>query len=710
MSSSAITSFDDLFAPIPAGSAASVAPTPVVNVTQRDHAITVDAIYLNALPSGAGQSKRHAVMLIGIDKLAPARDVQVLDRADNVTRVPVPLYTAASKNGRAIYLNVLEDKLLNPGVPAGTKPAKGNSHAVPRVADPPVLLYNGKKLDVSTFGSCDAQPGDLARVFNMSITPDGFCNVTTIVRTAFDAENKLPADVRLPWALPVEQQLLPQHVTQFPTLSVVSAEEEKELKDSKTDKARKDQLRLKQRPENALPVGSVLVSVNRDLVAKREQGLATFAEPAVISERFTAGARAVMRAAFEPPPESWYYAGDVNASDDAKKIDGLGVRLSLRTQQRSPSGEKGAFMLTNMRLFARDFVGLGLRYPRAVDALLKNNSIPFYILASVDVAATARATVNAETADKRVAWENGLVMGETLLVQWRLRDYLLRHGIPVPDETLQQRFGGLLDFSAPTKPSDFDAILKPRTFANNFTPPEVKNVLSDSSDHPSGIYALDEAKGRLPDSKEFLFFVAPLFPLKETLPRDPATGAVALTAEEGHKLVMSYRAPLKSNSPSAKEVALAWLQPGPDNRRIPLFAFYAVRRDVVAAVAEFEGKHSEAATPRVYPEAPYATLDDIQLALLTGAELPLEARDPIAARAAAHAAGAGDEDEDDPQDLVFKDAVKRPPKRPHDMIATEGDDADAPPAKEARVAASRQEMLMRTLQEVRNEAREEMEQ
>ena len=606
--------------------AASARMAPIAKNVQFVDAITFDALFLrNGPPFKVIKDKQPKRLMLLPVNLASLPDVShtplpVLGYAapegsgaadDNTTRGHATLYAPATRDRRAVWLHVHEDR----NVPLAALGSDGFAAAAPgvkkasdkglvrclRPLEKPILLAEGVAQLAGMFEGAMPQPLDLVKVYNFrASSATGMFGISAVDAGMHPVANALPTDVRLAWALPYEQQLLPTALH--------------------LDRLHTAQERW------AHPMPTVLLTVNRD-------GLG-FDAPAVLPERGVPERPATgATVAIHEAPDRFYTPADAAKN----KPDEIFFSYKLRVRQIRVVGAGVTleqFMLKNVTMRSEQLTGLGIRYPRWIQALLGAHPVPFQLLVSVDVDETSReAANNDEDPAQRNGFEQGLITPRRLdHVEWLIRDYCVHRGIPVTRDTLLARYG---EFCVPYKPVDFDQVVAERSVTATFKRPKIENPLAVPG-HSSGVLALDEYTGTIPDADEYLFYALPLIALREPLPldkadKDDAPKRVVLTAEKGHALVMAHRAAVADNAKPAQQRE-AWLQAAATaadrERRTPMFVFYGVKKSVLAAVDAYDQERAAAvaraaaAVPAPLDSALPATVEDLRDQLLLVGDAP----------------------------------------------------------------------------------------
>jgi hypothetical protein len=484
--------------------------------------------------------------------------VEVIDKETRAT-ASVPLFDFATADHRAIWLNVYEDTIQK-----GSKGVKGIRET--RLAPTPLLIAERVPITVSVFRGEVPKEMALVTVYNAMATLYNdqvtVSEVQSFDPATFGDENEGPLGDRLALVFPPEQQ----HVPAILPLNLLPEEE-----------------------RDAIPMPLVRLMVNRDrCVPEAEQGgdlmwrlpnVIKTAEMIAANPPGTMEDAAVTDVTYLACPESYVHWSGAGASDP---LDRTEVRLSLRVRQLPNGADRHTvrhFLLNRVTLYGESCVGLGTRYPRTVQALLSHHAVPFQILFEPYTDKTMAESANNDPTGKlRAGFEDGILNGRLCVIDWQMRDYLLQRGIPVERETAEQRF---TQFVQPRMPDDFDAICAARKIQTKtnktFDRAELKNPLTEfGPTHASGIVALDEYKGMLPDALHFDFYCLALM----SLPDAARTEGTAMTPAEGSKLVMAQR----GNVAAGGNPNLPWLLPAQDpaqpNRRIPKFLFYAVKKQV----------------------------------------------------------------------------------------------------------------------------------
>jgi hypothetical protein len=535
---------------------------PVSEYREQPTALTFGAFVIDRAEQRSAKGSAYTRVTYtpyGLASLVP-RQVEVVDGGG--AKAMCDLFTFATADRRAIWVHVYEETLQKGG--PGRAAVKERRRCEEGQS---VLLAEGAVYYVNVFRGTLPQPGTFAKVYNaVASIYNGRVSLSEV--QAFDrcpyegagGENELPLSERLLTAFPDARQRLPALLPLLPLPESVRW----------------------QVPECVV---RVRVACDRCAEGADAGDDSMWHLPLAVPQpqRRVAPGDMVTDVTYLARPSSFMHAGQATGSGDAL-LDRTEFRFSLRVRQLEVGAPDTArFALFKViTLYGEQCVGLGVRHPRVVQALLVHHAVPFQLVFAPRVDESLADSANADPSGKlRAGYEDGVYKGNVLFVHWDLAAYLVEHGLSVSRAVVTKRFGGPF-IQQPYNKEDLDAHCAPRkvtsrTTGKTFDRPELKNPMAEVLPlHASGIVALDEARGiAVPEETEFCFYALPLGDVAEA----------RAARDRADEYVLSKEGKSKA---AAGDVHANWMQPPSDTafdkRRVPKFLFYAVKNEVVGDI------------------------------------------------------------------------------------------------------------------------------
>jgi hypothetical protein len=224
-------------------------------------------------------------------------------------------------------------------------------------------------------------------------------------------------------------------------------------------------------------------------------------------------------------------------------------------------------------------------HPYVVNAMQKLHPIPRAIIGAPQMKKTVDIDVNYKDASARENADAGFIHLGVHDVVYFTETYLAEMMIPCQLETFHAIYGDTRS-SYPYNQSDLAAVTGAITKTGYTRDPLKIPFVPKEGEQLPAVIAFDLGTCEYPDSG-YRYGVLELFPLD--LSREQRR---QMTPEEGHALIMSHRRPDEVMKTEAADVGnikkyvrlLPFLQPKSDaenaNKRIPLFACFALREDI----------------------------------------------------------------------------------------------------------------------------------
>jgi hypothetical protein len=607
------------------------APVPVSipgrSVQNKADHLTFVAIFVKVPPfeiKPTQKSVSYEIIPYNMPELArlAATPIPLPDEGPGVT---APLYSAATADGLAIKFNVASRTTEEPG----QKKKRTTFHRLPndRVNATAVLAYPCPIL-ISEWGNKPRQfePITLVRVHNATYRtytdkeghPGAGFNSDILRADSFAAFNAMPIEWRMAQLFPSdlsggladvgELEVLAQTLqAAFATgAGVISGKE----KDKNVQRKAKEKF---VRPLIGSLTPATLLSANRkyELGEARapnlgERQMLARPPPLVVGpssgEQETLTSVALVQTMiFRPAPSP--------TGDEAKGEDKLSLKASFVVQAFANNGSLDPVFsqfFPDVEVYKSNFERFPVPFPAFIQALFERHPIPFHVLATLDVCATLE---DAELGKTGPDFPQGRVHAMAGAFVHELSRYIRRYGIPCTRELVVKRYGGevvsidkSLASGTTATPNDKAAAGALKAQRKAVFKTEVEESVSTVLER-EGVACLDAAaSSELPSASEVDFFALNLAQLPTPPPEvaggDPALfNAVDLSPETGAKFIL--------DSLGAKQ---QWLQNKVTGAvsALPVFLFFAVRRQQAASSAETTGVIESQLRGMFFPEGPIA--------------------------------------------------------------------------------------------------------